>query len=101
MKNLAQLPDRLRFSVALFAGAILGGFLGLASAQDRTPGQLDTACVSRCTANGYEAEFCDRVCWLPDPAIAAKAEPIDWICMTDCLERGGKGEDCRLRCKRR
>ncbi len=55
MKNRSQLSDRLRFSVALFAGAILGGFLGLASAQDRTSGQLDTTCASRCTANGCAA----------------------------------------------
>ena len=81
--------------------AVLGATMGLALAQDRRTGQLDVACASNCTAHGYEPEFCDRVCWLPDPAIAAKAEPIDWICMTDCLERGGKLEDCRLRCKRR
>lgn len=81
--------------------ALLGATMGLALAQDRRAGQLDVACASNCTAHGYESEFCGRVCWLPDPAIAAKAEPIDWICMTDCLERGGKVEDCRLRCKRR
>lgn len=101
MKYLAQHPDRLRFSVALLAGAILGGFLGFASAQDGTPGQLDTACAARCTGNGYDAGFCGQVCWIPDPAMAAKADGLDWKCMTGCRERGGRAEDCMASCRRR
>jgi hypothetical protein len=92
---------RARRLIPFAIAALLGATIGLALAQDRRAGQLDVACASNCTAHGYEPEFCGRVCWLPDPAIAAKAEPLDWICMTDCLERGGKVEDCRLRCKRR
>ena len=92
---------RARRLIPFVMAALLGATMGLALAQDRRAGQLDVACATNCTAHGYEPEFCGRVCWLPDPAIAARAEPVEWICMTDCLERGGKFEDCRLRCKRR
>lgn len=101
MKNLSQLTDHLRFPVALFAGAILGGFLGFASAQDGAPGQLDTACAARCTANGYEAAFCGQVCWIPDPGMVAKGEGLDWNCTTACRNQGGKLSDCLPRCQRR
>ena len=103
MSNAARRPRRIHFVTAIVSSVVLGASLGasLALAQVRRSGQLDFDCSSRCSANGYDAEFCNRVCWLPDPTIAAKAEPLDWICMTDCLERGGKVEDCRLRCKRR
>lgn len=101
MRNLSQLSDHLRIPVALFAGAILGGFLGFAAAQDGAPGRLDTDCVGRCTANGYDTAFCGQVCWVPDPASSAKSEGLDWNCMTGCRERGGRAEDCLVSCRRR
>lgn len=89
---------RMMFSV--FGGAVLGSFLGFAAAQDRTGGQLDSACASDCAASGYDAKLCGQVCWVPDPGKAAKGEAIDWRCMTGCRERGGKLADCRLSCRR-
>lgn len=89
-----------RFLLAAACGAILGGFLGFASAQDNSPGQLDTACHARCTGNGYEAGFCNEVCWIPDPAMSAKGDGLDWKCMTACRERGGGAEYCMSGCRR-
>jgi hypothetical protein len=91
----------IRIGISIFAGAVLGGFLGFASAQDGTPGQLDTACHANCTANGYDPGFCSQVCWVPDPAVAAKGGPLDWTCMTSCRQRGGRAEDCMNSCRRR
>jgi hypothetical protein len=90
-----------RLLIAAVCGAGIGGFFAFASAQDRPPGALDLDCSRHCAANGYDAEFCGQVCWIPGPEIAANGEPIDWICMTDCRERGGNHKDCRLACKRR
>jgi len=103
MTDTARLPFRLHFVISILAGAALGASLGitLALAQERAPGQLDIACASNCTAHGYDEEFCSQVCWIPDPEMAAKAVPVDWICMTECLDRGGKLTDCKLRCRRR
>jgi hypothetical protein len=93
-----------RFLIAAACGASIGGFLGaffsFASAQEGRVGQLDVACANRCVGNGYDADFCGRVCWIPDPAIAARAVPVDWVCMEACLDRGGNPEDCKLRCRR-
>lgn len=100
MKYLSQHADRLRFPVALLAGAILGGFLGFASAQEGTSGQLDTACNARCTANGYDAEFCGQVCWVPDRAEGAEGDRLDWKCFETCARRGGKARDCVASCRR-
>lgn len=90
-----------RVLVAATCGSILGGFLAFASAQVSSPGQVDTACASNCTAHGYDAEFCNQVCWIPDPATAAKGENLDWKCMTACRERGGGAEECMSSCRRR
>ena len=91
----------IRLAFLVFGGVFLGAFLGFASAQDGQPGQLDTACAARCTGNGYDAEFCGQVCWIPDPAVAAKGDGLDWKCMTGCRERGGRAEDCLVSCRRR
>jgi len=91
----------IRLAFPVLGSVLLGGFLGFASAQDGVPGHLDTACAARCTANGYESEFCGQVCWIPDPVTAAKSEGLDWKCMTGCRERGGRAEDCLVSCRRR
>ena len=90
-----------RVLLAATCGAILGGFLGFASAQEGASGQLDTACLGRCSANGYEAEFCGVVCLVPDPTRAGKSENLDWNCVKGCRERGGRAEDCLTSCRRR
>ncbi len=90
---------RLVFSAV--AGAILGGFLGLASAQDRPPGQLDMACAARCAKDGGDGEFCGQVCWVPDPEMAAKAYAVDYPCYRSCRDRAGKVEDCLPACRKR
>lgn len=92
---------RIATIVPFVIAAIVGVGIGLALAQDRRAGQLDVACATNCTAHGYDPEFCGKVCWLPDPDVAAKAVPVDWVCMTDCLDRGGAFADCKLRCQRR
>lgn len=88
---------RFKFQVCL--AALLGAGLGLALAQDRPAGQLDTACASDCAARGYDAEFCGQVCWIPDPEMAARGEALDWKCLTACRERGGGAEACMLSCR--
>ena len=90
----------LRLAVAVLVGSVLGGFLGFASAQDRTAGSLDTKCAAECTSHGYEAEYCNQVCWIPDPAMAARGSRTDWKCMSECSALGDREEDCRARCRR-
>lgn len=86
---------------AAACGALLGCFLGLASAQAPSSGQLDTVCLGRCTASGYEAGFCSEVCLVPDLAAAGKSEGLDWNCVKGCRDNGGRAEDCLTSCRRR
>ena len=78
MTYAISLSGACRILIAAVGGALLGGFLGLATAQDRPPGQLDTACASDCVARGLEAGFCSRACWVPDPEMAARAVPVNF-----------------------
>ena len=91
----------IRFACSALVGAVFGAVLGIASAQDRAPGQLDGACAAQCAENGNNAEFCGQVCWVPDPAVAARSYPVDWSCFTSCRERGGRAEDCLPACRKR
>ena len=91
----------LRLAGAVLIGAIFGGLLGYASAQETRGGQLDTRCAAECQSHGYEAEFCGQACWIPDPDMAARGSRTDWQCMADCRTAGGDEEGCRLRCRRR
>jgi hypothetical protein len=91
----------LRLFGAVLIGALFGAFFGMASAQDRSTGSLDATCATDCTQHGYVGEFCGRVCWIPDPAMAARGSAIDWQCFSDCRSRGGSEEDCRKQCRRR
>ncbi|MGH8222469.1 MAG: hypothetical protein ACREQZ_05800 [Woeseiaceae bacterium] len=86
--------------IVVLSSAALGAFLGYASAQDTAAGRLDPDCAGRCTANGYEAEFCQSVCWVPDPAEAAEGDRLDWKCFEACAQRGGKARDCVASCRR-
>jgi hypothetical protein len=85
---------------AVLAGGLLGGFLGFASAQENTSGWLNAECAGRCAANGYNTEFCQSVCWVPDQAEAAEADRLDWKCFEACGKRGGKARDCVASCRR-
>ncbi len=87
-------------SVAILGGTILGGYLGFASAQDTVSGFLNTDCAGRCTAAGYEGEFCQSVCWVPDAAEAAEGDRLDWKCFEGCTQRGGKARACVASCRR-
>jgi hypothetical protein len=101
MTYASSISAARRIFLAAICGALLGGFLGFASAQEGPSGQLDTACYGRCTANGYQAGFCGEVCLVPDPTLAAKGDGLDWKCMTGCRERGGRAEECMVSCQRR
>lgn len=103
MTNTARRLHRVHFLAALLAGGVLGASLGItfALAQDRPPGSLDTECAGRCTANGYDAEFCGLVCWVPDAEVAARSYPLNWNCFSSCRERGGRAEDCMPACRQR
>lgn len=90
----------IRIVVSALFGALLGTFLGLASAQDTAAGWLDPECARQCSANGYDAEFCGQVCWVPDPAKSAEADNLDWKCMTACGDRGGRARACMASCRR-
>ncbi len=79
----------------------MGAALGIASAQDRAPGQLDTTCAAECAARGNAGEFCGQVCWVPDPEVAARSAPFDWDCYSSCRERGGGPRDCLPACRPR
>jgi hypothetical protein len=88
-------------SARLVLAVLIGAGIGVALAQDRPPGQLDSACATQCLANGNDAEFCDLVCWVPDPEVAARSEPVHWKCYSTCRANGGKPEDCLPACRRR
>lgn len=90
-----------RACAALLAGALLGGSVSAALAQDRPPGQLDLACSATCTARGNDGAYCGEVCWVPDPEVAARSHPVDWDCYTSCRERGGRARDCMPACRPR
>jgi hypothetical protein len=90
-----------RYAAAVLAGGLLGGYLGLASAQDTATGSLDPACAARCAASGNEAEFCGQVCWVPSPEIAARSHPVDWDCYSACRGRNGRAADCMPACRTR
>jgi hypothetical protein len=90
----------LRAAAAILAGGLIGGSLGLASAQDKTSGWLDEECAKTCAANGYDAEFCGDVCWVQDPAKVAEADNLDWKCVGACGERGGTARTCGASCRR-
>lgn len=100
MTRLTIRSSLIRFGFSTICGALLGAYLGFAFAQEPA-GTLDTQCVGQCTADGYEAEFCGRVCWIPDPEIAARAYPVDYPCFSSCRDRGGKVQDCRSACRKR
>lgn len=101
MIDAMRRPGVIHGVVAILAIAALGAVLGIASAQNEPAGQLDPACASQCTAHGYEAGFCGEVCWVPDPAVVAKGEGLDWRCVTSCRERGNQLSDCLPVCQRR
>ncbi len=96
---------RLRLSIlqcalAIAAGTVVGASLGFASAQEIGAGFLNADCAARCAANGYDPEFCGQVCWVPDPAAAARDDNLDWKCIGVCGERGGSARECLARCSR-
>lgn len=91
----------IRFVISALCGAILGCVLGLASAQERPPGQLDTACAAQCVENGNDEEFCTFACWVPDPEVAARSEPVHWPCYSTCREKGGRPAECLSACRKR
>ena len=92
---------RLRAITPCVIAALLGAGIGDSWAQDLSAGQLDTACAARCAKDGGDGEFCGRVCWVPDPGMAAKAYEVDYPCYKTCRDNAGKAEDCLPACRMR
>lgn len=95
------LTTRYASSARFILAVLIGAVVGVALAQDRPPGQLDAACAAQCAENGNEATFCEQVCWLPDPTVAGRNDPVYWPCYGSCRERGGKPEVCLAACRKR
>jgi hypothetical protein len=96
----------MRFTISPAAArAALVGLAGLmflvlgAQAQERPIGRADDSCAAACNARGYDADYCGRVCWIPDRPRTPPDEVTDWTCMTACAERGGKYAECKPRCR--
>ena len=68
-------------------------------AQDRRLGEFDSRCANGCAAIGYAAEYCNRVCWIPDRPRTLPQELTDWACMSTCSDRGGTYAECKPRCR--
>jgi len=100
MKNSAELAERARLMTLLVAATLLGGALGIATAQTHPPGQLDAVCAGLCLEDGNSAEFCGQVCWIPDRQISERSEGVDWKCMNACRERGDGARTCMTNCRR-
>jgi hypothetical protein len=96
-----QALSTVRTLRAMLIATCLGAIAGAALAQVGPPGTLDSACLSACAARGYEAEFCNRVCVVPQPSEIPADVAIDWECVTSCRNRGGTLGDCLPRCQRR
>jgi len=56
-------------------------------------------CAVDCTARGYDAAECIRVCDDSDVVRAPADGLIDFRCVTACRDDGGTARDCRLRCR--
>jgi hypothetical protein len=86
----------------LLTGMVLASILATAvasRAQTVVPDTLEASCASECSAKGYEAEFCTRVCRVP-PAPQGRADEVtDWACMATCGQRGGKYRECKPSCR--
>jgi hypothetical protein len=92
-------PASARSALVGMAGLI---FLVLgAHAQERPSGQADPSCAAACNERGYAADYCSRVCWIPDRPRTPPDEVTDWSCMSACAERGGKYAECKPRCRAR
>jgi hypothetical protein len=100
MRNPAQTPDWTQLSAWFLAAALFGSVLGVATAQEQPSGQLDYACMTGCTGNGNESDFCAQVCWVPDPLASAKADNLDWKCFSRCAKQGNRAEPCLASCRR-
>lgn len=100
MAHTANRVFVFRAALAILVGGLVGGFLGIASAQQDQSGWLNADCSAHCAAAGYDAAFCQKVCWVPDPAEAAEGDRVDWKCFEGCTRRGGKARDCVVTCRR-
>jgi len=100
LNKSAQFIDWSLCIASILSAAALGGILGVATAQERASGQLGTACMGQCTANGYEATFCESVCWVPDSLGSSQVDNLDWKCFSRCAKQGNRAEPCLASCQR-
>jgi len=88
-----------RAMVVIVLTGASGAGAGLAWGQS-TEEQADKVCAADCTARGYEAEYCARVCEQPD-ASRPPLPATDLRCARACRDRGGDSRDCLQRCPMR
>jgi hypothetical protein len=77
------------------------GLIVSVQAQEQLPGQPDIVCASNCASLGYAAEYCAKVCRVPERPRVPAGEVTDWSCMTACAQRGGKYAECKPVCRLR
>lgn len=97
------MPAFARRFLYVVVWTISGAFASIVivQAQELLPGQPDYSCTSSCTANGYAAEYCAKVCRVPERPRVPVGEVTDWSCMTACADRGGKYAECKPACRLR
>lgn len=99
MRSTASLASARLLLVVIWTVIGLIGAAIAAQAQDRPPGQLAANCVAACNLRNYSADYCNRVCWVPDRPQSRPDEVTDWRCMTACRDQGGSYAECKPRCQ--
>lgn len=86
----------MRRGLAALIVVLAGAVAGASGAQSISDGARQ--CAADCTARGYDAAECTRVCDDSDVVRAPADGLIDFRCVTACRDGGGTARDCRLRC---
>jgi hypothetical protein len=89
----------VRGVIAAVLTALLGASVGIALAQ--TLGPVDARCVTDCTGQGLEGEYCARACTPPASDTTGPDQEYDWICVRRCRDAKGALRECLDACVRR
>ena len=66
-------------------------------AQDARTFGTDYTCVSNCTSQGYQYQFCVDKCSFPDNP-PPTSNQVDYKCVSDCTSQGYQYSYCLARC---